>query len=280
MGKSDASSSPADTYIRPITDLKDPASFGPPPKHYAVEGREPTPASSQPEDTSNRASVQTGVPLPSPRRTTLPPPVPPRLPAREGSFPKPRVVTDEDIRKTGGLNTTALDRLEKAGISVHGFGVSSSESSGRPAPPPPVNPVASKFGQLSPSSSEQPTQGTTFIEKRAAVETANNLYKDPSRVSSSDVRSTAKTARNFQQRHGEQIATGIRTAQSMNDKLASPSGKLISPPLPPRSPTSNTPPISSSINIGKKKPPPPPKKKPSLSVTSSLPMQQRPYSKS
>lgn len=99
-------------------------------------------------------------------------------------------------------------------------------------------------------------------------------------MSFSDAKSAATTANNFRQRHGDQIATGVKTANSLNQKygLADKVNAGISsqssapPPLPGPSQlytgakTSNT--VSEAAS--KKKPPPPPaKKKPQLNGPSN-----------
>jgi hypothetical protein len=107
----------------------------------------------------------------------------------------------------------------------------------------------------------------------------SDFKKDPSSVSFADAKSAASTANNFRERHGEQVASGVRTANSLDQKYGV-SGKVGGylgsaggggsgteagrTPSPAQSHLGN---ISSVAGLlGKKKPPPPPppKKKPEL----------------
>ncbi|TGZ84321.1 hypothetical protein EX30DRAFT_369609 [Ascodesmis nigricans] len=163
-------------------------------------------------------------------------------------------------------------------------------------PPPPPRPGLSQPA-LIPATNTQ-VAGTSWAEKRHALETVNRFQKNPTAVSVGDLKSTATTARSFQARHGEQIAAASGPARSFRDRfdgqrnigedesrssgnavagVASslfPRGKPLPPPLPspslsrPRDRSSTlptppeTPPLptrrSSSISVVKKKPPPPP----------------------
>ncbi|KAF2194864.1 hypothetical protein K469DRAFT_725993 [Zopfia rhizophila CBS 207.26] len=218
------------------------------------------------------------------------PKLPPRLPPRQNSHPDVYAAdpppsyneSTKNIPAPGFLNQGAMDRLGQAGVSVPGFNI------GRTASPPvpprqnsspsdaPTSPVASgnrgpqlselqsRFSKLSasPSGAQAQSTGTSWADKQAACQTANNLCNDPSKVSVSDVKSAASTANNFRERHGEQVAAGWRTASGLNQKYGiadrgnsytSASSTSSSPP-PLQSPTQS--------GIGKKPPPPPlPKKK-------------------
>ena len=216
---------------RPITALKDPNSFAPPPKHRSAYGDDVAKASISPPTGSAPP-----LPPPTPRRATAadgaraPPPVPPRLPPRRNTTD----VTEEDLHERGGLSAgaaSAMGRLGRAGISVPGFetkkvdgdGHSPASSNHQILPPPPrsnigsIGAIGNRFSKPS-ISAAVPTTGTTMAEKQAAVKTANQFYKDPSKVSFSDARAAASTARNFQQRHGEQVADGIRAGNELKDK--------------------------------------------------------------
>jgi hypothetical protein len=110
-------------------------------------------------------------------------------------------------------------------------------------------------------SSESSSSGTTWAQKRAALETAKNFKKDPSSVSVSDLRDSVSTANNFRERHGEQIATGWKEASNLNerygitDRLKSYSSNEETDPEPPSSSS------SPAQAAHKKRPPPPPPKK-------------------
>lgn len=90
----------------------------------------------------------------------------------------------------------AVQRLGRAGISVPGFNIT------------PQSPAA-------PPSQQRPPAGTTFAEKKTALTTAHSFYKSPTSVSVSDARTALKTGRNFQQRHGDQVAVGLQKAEEM-----------------------------------------------------------------
>ncbi|EKG12447.1 hypothetical protein MPH_10403 [Macrophomina phaseolina MS6] len=234
----------------------------------------------------------------SPVRTTpaLPPApsqkprLPPRLPPRQNSHPDlhappPPPTYQESVQtpsanpSQGILNQGAINRLGNAGVNVAGFGIGRTASPPVPArntatPPTPARTASpaqssqlgelqSRFSRMSTGSSQpaaSPGGGTTFAQKQAAFNTAKNFHKDPSSVSFSDMRSAASTANNFRERHGEQVAAGVKTANGLNQKygvmdrvnsVASGSG-VASAASPPPGP------------VGKKPPPPPPPKKKQL----------------
>lgn len=311
--------------------LRDPSSFGPPPKRVGSSGNTsgvPSPTSGTPQyqsQTGQTYSVQqqteepavepkpyrvdtTGLstahlppppvrrgspdkreqapPLPSSAKPSGPPSLPPRLPPRSGSAsPAQRQspVSTGGSQSSGYLNQGAIDRLGAAGISVPGLGIG-----GKAPPPPParspvtasspslppkpssgqMNELQNRFSRLGTTSSQKepsaaPTQGTTWAEKQAALKTASSFRKDPSSVSLADAKAAAATAHNFQQRHGDQVASGLKVANGFNQRFnnAGVNGQGTA-----ASPTS---PIGQITGIiGKKKPPPPPPaKKPQLSGT-------------
>lgn len=53
----------------------------------------------------------------------------------------------------------------------------------------------------------------------------SDFKKNPSSVSLSDAKSAASTANNFRQRHGEQVAAGVKTANGLDQKYGV-SGKV------------------------------------------------------
>ncbi|KAI5844489.1 hypothetical protein DFP73DRAFT_631739 [Morchella snyderi] len=263
--------------VRPASTLRDPASFGPPPKRVTN-----TPI------TSHREDYQLNGEASSPGKR--PPPVPPRLPPRD-ELPPPRDVTD---MSTGSISTSAVERLSKAGISVPGFNMASDSSLAKKSPPPNGPRPSASTGLLRGDPQTVPTEGTTFAEKRAAMTTASAFYKNPASVSLTDASAALRTGRNFQQRHGDQVASGYKKAQDMGlDKKIQGYGELYasrteigsgssavsrdsipffppalpaknqpSPELPSRSPTQDV--VQDLARLGKKRPPPPPppKKKP------------------
>lgn len=136
------------------------------------------------------------------------PGLPPRLPARS---PAPAPPPRDDPAQ---LNQGAVDRLGSAGVSVPGFGIGGNKSQ--------MNELQNKFSKLNTKTdtgaTAVPAQGTTWAEKRAALDTASKFQKDPSSISLSDAKAAASTANNFRQRHGEQVAAGLKTANSVNQK--------------------------------------------------------------
>ncbi|KAI1804398.1 hypothetical protein F4811DRAFT_520468 [Daldinia bambusicola] len=329
----------------PISSLRDPSSFGPPPKRIGTGGNTPearsqSPVSStyfgythgvqQPHQhqveepapesrpyrvdttglsTSNlppppvrRGTPDKRDPVPppySPVKPSGPPSLPPRLPPRSGNASP---VQTQSPASTGNnqtsnyLNQGAINRLGAAGISVPGLGIGSN------APPPPparspgavspagglstkpsngqLNELQSRFSRLGTSNTQQepaavPAQGTTWAEKQAALKTAASFRKDPSSVSLADAKAAAGTAYNFQQRHGDQVASGLKTANGISQRFGG--GEVQGQG------TATSPIGQISGVIGKKKPPPPPPaKKPQLSKTGSedvpppVPMASRP----
>ena len=70
----------------------------------------------------------------------------------------------------------------------------------------------------SPASEVPSIEGTSFAQKQAAFKTASSFHSDPSSVSISDAKATAATANNFRERHGDQVTSGLGTANRMNHK--------------------------------------------------------------
>ncbi|KAJ6441657.1 hypothetical protein O9K51_05208 [Purpureocillium lavendulum] len=148
-----------------------------------------------------------------------------------------------------------------------------------------VNELQNRFSRLGSSSSTSTAspaaatppplgQGTTWAQKQAALKTASSFHKDPSSVSLSDARAAASTANNFRQRHGEQIAAGVKSANSLNQKYGladkvgayAGQGQAQGQAAPQQG---NTAAVASALAGKKKPPPPPPKKKPGLGGSSS-----------
>lgn len=238
-------------------------------------------------------------PPPTPNATSRPAPsLPPRLPPRQNSNPDAYTApppptyneaTQQGTASQGILNQGALNRLGQAGVSVPGFGIGRTasppvparqtasppvphrQSSNSSAPTSPLAPAGhtsqmselqNRFSKMATPSAgaAAPATGTSWADKQAALRTANGLKDDPSKVSASDLRGAASTANNFQQRHGEQVASGWKAASGLNQKYGI-AGKVnqfassSAAPAPAPSPTQA---------IGKKAPPPPPPKKKEL----------------
>ena len=335
----------------PISSLRDPASFAPPPKRTGTAGRASPgtnpaggrayakPAAQQPEQQPEEERPE---PQPYRRDTTglstshLPPPpgrrdgahgnppvpvvttrppamkpkpsLPPRLPPRQTEHvdeytpaaPPPYSVEAQPSAQQGIMNQGAMNRLGAAGVSVPGLGIAPRPSPRLPsrreaaAPPPPVSPqkpapsqlgeLQSRFAKFTTSSSKkgppQPaaaTQGTTLVQKQAALKTASSFRNDPSSVSFSDARAAASTANNFRVRHGAEVASGLQSTNNLNnrygltDKAGAAAAYGVGNTVPAQSPV----PARDQINgmnldghahsvAAKKAPPPPPEKRPDL----------------
>ncbi len=188
-------------------------------------------------------------------------------------------------QSNGWLNQSAASRLGKAGVSVPGLGIGESnpwksEPSKTTSPPPvAANPselseLQKRFARMNSGSAASPqsppAEGTTFEQKQAAFQTAQNFHKDPSSVTMADAQSAASTANNFRARHQDQIAAGAQKANGWN-KRYNVTGRVNSflekqaSPVSEQSPTEQLSPASSatSANINRKPPPPPTPRKPS-----------------
>ncbi|KUI54375.1 hypothetical protein VP1G_01734 [Cytospora mali] len=297
----------------PLNQLRDPSTFAPPPKRLnsgeqGLLEDAPPPAPPRPYrvDTTGLSTAHLPPPPgrldgadgrpPPPYSATVsssnrpaPPSLPPRLPPRTNSASPGAAASlsspEVPSRHAGYLNQGAVDRLSGAGVSVPGLGsmndlrsrfskFKGGFGSGSSTPEPEPAPAQTR----APAQAQAPSQGTTWAQKQAALKTMSDFKKDPKSVSLSDARSAASTANNFRERHGEQVASGVRTANSMDQKygvsgkvggyMANGSGGSGTETGRAGSPAQshlNT--ISSAAGLlGKKKPPPPPpKKKPGLS---------------
>lgn len=230
------------------------------------------------------------------------PSLPPRLPPRpdranfQNSFSEPPPYTANTIKDApvSSLNQGALRRLGSAGINVPGLGVGGSsnvtstekpidgniESSPTTGHRPQLNELQSRFSKISSKSSQPPSpsgslnQGTTFAQKKAALKTASSFRNDPSSVSLSDAGAAASTANNFRERHGDQVASGWKNANALNQKYdlsnrvgafpssnsASTTNQSGSVQNEPASSTTTETPDFGALAVRKKPPPPPPKK--------------------
>lgn len=167
------------------------------------------------------------------------------------------------------MDQGSVNRLGAAGVSVPGLGIGGNSAQ--------VNELQNRFSKMSTSTSAaQPQeQGTTWAQKRAALDTASKFQKDPSSVSLSDAKAAASTANNFRQRHGEQVAAGAQKAGAINqkygvaDKLGGFAAKAQGqePAAQHKQQQGQGAALLSTVGglTGKKKPPPPPPKKPGLS---------------
>ncbi|KAL6850841.1 hypothetical protein ACO1O0_007967 [Amphichorda felina] len=251
----------------------------PPGRRDGADGRSPPPPSY--ETATNRPA------LPAP--PTSKPSLPPRLPPRTNT--SSTATGPASPQSSNLLNQGAVNRLGAAGVSVPGFGIGQSgAASASPSPPPPpptrqpnaqVSELQNRFSNLKTTNNWQsrdeqpqqraPAEGTTWAQKQAALKTASSFQKDPSSVSLSDAKAAVGTANNFRERHGDQVASGVRSANSLNqkygvtNKIAGYGAGQQQQEGNQASTTSGG--MGSAVAglAGKKKPPPPPpKKKPGL----------------
>lgn len=330
QGKDSHAEAAREHQSTPLSSLKDPSTFAPPPKRLAYGASAATGSSSavppvsakqnpqEKEEVRRRAEEEANRPPSGPYRpdTTgldtshLPkppifrpnngsPPVPPsrpkpslppRLPPRQNSNPDVNAplppptyneATQQGTPSQGILNQGALNRLGQAGISVPGFGIGRTASppvpprqksvSDAPTPPPvssgqgsQMNELQNRFAQMSTTTppAAAPATGTSWADKQAALRTASKLREDPSKVNATDLRGAAATAHNFQQRHGDQVASGWKAATGLNSQYNI-AGKVNS--FASSSATSPAPQPPTQVGLGelgkKAAPPPPPKKK-------------------
>lgn len=211
---------------------------------------------------------------PSSSKPSLPPRLPARTNAGSPSYTPPQPASPAPSGSGNPLNQEAVSRLGNAGVSVPGLGIGSRPVASPSPPPPPrqagagqLGELQNRFSKLNTSGSEAaPAEGTSWAQKQAALNTASSFNKDPSSVSIGDARAAAGVANNFRQRHGEQVASGVKSANSLNQKygvvnkvggFVGGSSQQQQQQEAPASPVAGL--------AGKKKPPPPPpKKKPGL----------------
>ena len=233
--------------------------------------------------------------------------LPPRLPPRQNSTASPNTPSSPRQQDTTSIhkpylqqptiNEAAVARLGAAGASLPSLGIGGSSDTANPwrnepgtaaantsrlstIKAPDLNELQSKFGRMSSFTTppDSPAQGTTFAEKKAAMNTIGSFRNDPSSVSFSEAKNAASTANGFRERHGDQVTAGWEHANGLNrkygltDKLSglayeSNPASNQSVPSPPMSPIAS----SDSPIQGKKAPPPPPPKKISMSTIGSPP---------
>ena len=235
-------------------------------------------------------------------RTKPKPSLPPRLPPRQnsnsshslqGPFSPPppysaAVTATPNVAQNEVISQGALRRLASAGVNVPALSIGGgTDANSRPAPAKPgdsdatstpsagqessqLNELQSRLSKISaqPSSAGPPSQGTSFAQKQAAFKTASSFQKDPSSVSLADARATASTVNNFRERHGDQVATGWKSANALNQKydLSSKVGGYASYSDPSKqnepTPSAGTPGTPDAVvhMMKKRAPPPPPKK--------------------
>jgi hypothetical protein len=245
----------------------------PPTRRDGANGRGPPPVPPPPSyDTA----------LSHPQQPPSKPGLPPRLPARtnagSASSYTPPSAPASPAPADNYINQDAANRLGNAGVSVPALGIGSRPVASPSPPPPPrrqptgggvsggggvggahLGELQNRFSKLNTNSSAAaaPSEGTSWAQKQAAINTASSFNKDPSSVSVADARSAAGVANNFRQRHGDEVSAGLRSANSVTQRFgaSNSNAQQDTPPAPS--------PFAGLANK-KKPPPPPPKKRPGL----------------
>lgn len=241
---------------RPISQLRDPSTFEPPPRRRTGGFADRPPPPSRSAASSSSAASRPPPPYREPSSTASEPPppsLPPRLPARPQAASPQAASPDEPY-----INQSATSRLGARGISVPDLGISSRRSSSQ------------EQGQ---EQGQEQNQGTSWAQKKSALQTINSFHRDPSSVSFQDARGAASTANNFRERHGAQVAKGAKAAGDLNqrygisDRLgaAAGNGGGAGSGSGGTSGVGSAVPSLGSLAAKKKAPPPPPPKKASLS---------------
>ncbi|KAK0646410.1 hypothetical protein B0T16DRAFT_413366 [Cercophora newfieldiana] len=254
-----STSSPTAPYhppTQPVTAEEAPA----PPKQYRVNTTGLSTSNLPPPPTRKDGTITSAPHSPASPAKPTPPRLPPRLPPRNTTATPPSVpARSESPRNSTPLNQGAINRLGAAGISIPGLGIGRPGSTSDPVQAPALDNLQSQFSRLGNSNSPQPppavpSQGTSLEQKRAALQTAAAFRQDPSSVSISDARAAASTANNFRQRHGDQVADGMRTAGNLYGKY----GARLNQGDGPAESSREQPQASATAALAKKKPPPPP----------------------
>jgi hypothetical protein len=250
--KGDSELHTKDHVARPLSHLKDPSSFAPPPKHraYYGEGASASPISPGGAVAGSRGPPRieekepapppipfrvntTGIdpsilPKPPTRRETFdgarspPPPVasrpkpslPPQLPPRSSTI---NATPNSPPPKYDQATTpTAPPRQQQSYLNQ-----SSLNNLSRAGISVPGFGIGSSTSPTCKPTSPPPppSQGTTFAEKQAALRTASNFRNNPGSVSFSDAKAAASTANNFRERHGDQVAAGWKAGNAANKKF-------------------------------------------------------------
>ncbi|OAX79277.1 hypothetical protein ACJ72_06406 [Emergomyces africanus] len=240
-------------------------------------------------------------PTPKPK-PSLPPRLPPRSAAHPSPSPSPPPSYDSTPNKlVAPVNESAIKRLGNAGVSVPSLGINRADSgqretgmrsAGSASPYAPQNELQARFSRMNTSSptstspvTTRPTEGTTLEQKEHAVRTAHSFGRDPTSVCTSDARSAASTARNFRERHSDQIDSGKKKLLQIDQKygISKRINSFIEDQKSPAYPDSQPPPHANAayspqssspnafnrpdleaLNNRKPPPPPPPPKNPSL----------------
>ncbi|RKF64028.1 putative altered inheritance of mitochondria protein 3 protein [Erysiphe neolycopersici] len=253
---------------RPLPSLRDPATFGPPPRKL-IDSHQKTLRDgffseenyTADKSGSNNAEqrVRTLLPPPTPQRPSnrpnneaqevprnmaVKPNLPPRLPPREKSTSVPPLPSK--------LQTSLEERITK--MSNSNINRASNDSRSE------FNRASETFSPIHATASTD-IPSTSFSQKKAALKTISSLRSDPSSVSFSEAKGAASTANNIRKRHGDQVESGWHLANKFKNEYGI-SQKLELPRN--SSSTKNEKSVNNRIQdslkdtILKKRPPPPP----------------------
>lgn len=213
------------------------AHLPPPPTHHNIQ------------ETHNRAT-------PPPSSARFQPRLPPRLPSRTASADMVSVIADPppplydntmpnttQYASSSDLNQSAIERLGNAGVKVPALGIGgpskteanpwTSEQSRSSTTSNGLSELQSRFSKLNSSTSRPPAAGHSTSDvsvpswkaSQSALTTANNLHKDPSKVTMADAQSAAQTANqmrvatnSFREKHADSIAKGQMKAKAWDQK--------------------------------------------------------------
>ncbi|KAI9889497.1 MAG: hypothetical protein M1814_005280 [Vezdaea aestivalis] len=278
----------------PISSLKDPLSFGPPPKHVNYHrsaalplsglGKPLTSAQIAIQDAERQESeVEIAGPasLATPYRSdtsglkipNLPPP-----PIRKAISKMPPPPSSPPYPSTPALPPRMSQRVASAVISpplseraipTLRAPTSSTESTSRATHRLAAAGISVPDLDISKTFAAQelaPTElsarrSTTFQQKRAAVTTASRLRSDPSAVSFAETRDAALTANSFRQRHGQQMVEGAKKATELKEQYGIiQQVESTGTGVPENGVTA----VALAAKAKKKPPPPPPPKKKGL----------------
>ncbi|EPQ62686.1 Bgt-1016 [Blumeria graminis f. sp. tritici] len=150
---------------------------------------------------------------------------PPRLPPRKASSLIASSVSDSlDLPKEISKNGPSLSggaSIKQSCLQSSALARSYLSTPRNVSPLENVQSCPSTITSLTSPKSASVSEGTTFAEKRAALKTASSLRNNPSSVSFHDVKTAAGTAKSFQERHGNQVKTGLHLAQRLQGNRTS-----------------------------------------------------------
>ncbi|OAL68940.1 hypothetical protein A7D00_7196 [Trichophyton violaceum] len=239
-------SAPAPRASRPISSLRDPASFGPPPQR----GKTNT-------NTNTTTTAGTGVrpaPPPIPRRsmdtqgqgqTQNKPSLPPRLPPRRAEMDAAETNTEPPPAyelaattptSTAGISTAAsaaANRLGAAGVSVPAFGINktTNHNQNQNNMPVSVSPqttqamasvaqseLQQRFNQMNRSVPPPPQSTTTSTPVSPLTTNSTSTPPPPPQRSSTERTSSNPSLNAFRERHNEHIQAGMSKLSGLDQK--------------------------------------------------------------